>query len=166
MHLRLVQPSDNPFLAHLIRAVFHEYNAPKEGTVYADSTTDHLYELFLTEQSQLCVAEFNDVIVGCCGIYPTPGLPDYCVELVKLYLSQSARGQGIGKALLEKSIEGARKLGYTQVYLESLPIFSTAVHLYKNTGFQTLEQPLGASGHTSCNVWMLKDLTDSSRSYQ
>lgn len=159
MHLRRVQPTDNPVLAPLIRAVFHEYNAPKEGTVYSDPTTDHLYELFLKERSLLWVAELEGQIVGCCGIYPTERLPEGCVELVKFYLTKAARGRGIGKALLYQSIESAKDFGYRTLYLESLPIFSTAVHLYEQADFYALEQPLGESGHTSCNVWMLKDLT-------
>jgi putative acetyltransferase len=96
--------------------------------------------------------------VGGCGIYPTEGLPTGCAELVKLYVAASARGKGIGKLLMEKSMEAAKALGYTQLYLESLPELNKAVHLYEKTGFKHLCEPMGASGHFACNLWMLKDL--------
>ncbi len=142
----------------MIRQVFEEHQAPQIGTVYSDPTTDHLFELFQTEKSVLWVAEVEGEIVGCCGIYPTTGLPENCAELVKLYLSAKSRGKGIGKILMEKSIESAIALGYSEIYLESLPVFSVAVNMYEKYGFVKLDKPLGESGHTTCNVWMMKKL--------
>jgi len=158
MQIRKVKKEDNGFLAKMIRTVFDEYNAPKKGTVYSDPTTDNLFELFQMEKSLLWVAEIENEIVGCCGIYPTTGLPKQCAELVKFYLSASSRGKGIGKLLVEKSIESARELGYTELYLESLPEFSTAISMYERQDFLRLDQPLGESGHSTCNIWMLKEL--------
>lgn len=142
----------------MIRTVFEEHDAPKEGTVYSDSTTDDLCKLFKTPKSILWVAEVNGEAVGCCGIYPTIGLGENCVELVKFYLAKNARGNGIGKKLMQKSIKSAKELGYQQIYLESLPLYAKAIELYIKDGFKKLEKPLGESGHTSCNVWMLKTL--------
>lgn len=156
--IRRVKPEDNAILATLIREVFHEYNAPRQGTVYSDPTTDHLYDLFRAEKSCLWVAESDQEIVGCCGIYPTKGLPPDCVELVKFYIKAGSRGQGVGKLLMENSIRSAIEFGYTQVYLESLPVFAEAVRLYEKQGFTVLASPLGESGHTSCTLWMLKEL--------
>ena len=48
--------------------------------------------------------------------------------------------------------------GYTEMYIESLPDFTKAVRIYEKQGFQRLKQPLGNSGHTTCNIWMLKQL--------
>lgn len=158
MSLRKVEKKDNAALAKMIRAVFEEHNAPKEGTVYSDPTTDHLYELFETPKSVLWIAEINGEVLGCCGIYPTKGLPENCVELVKFYLPKETRGKGIGKELMEHSITSAKEFGYTQLYLESLPHYSKAVNIYEKQGFVRLNQPLGDSGHGSCNIWMLKEL--------
>ena len=158
LSIREVKKSDEPFLATIIKATFDEHNAPKEGTVYSDPTTNHLYDLFEIAGSVLWVAEWNDNIVGCCGIYPTEGLPKGTAELVKFYISPSARSIGIGRALIEKSIRSAIELGYEKIYLESLPQFSNAVNFYTRLGFKTLDQALGNSGHTSCNIWMLLNL--------
>jgi putative acetyltransferase len=96
--------------------------------------------------------------LGCCGVYPTKGLPIDCAELVKFYLSKDARGKGVGKELMQKCIQSAKEFEYTRLYLESLPHFSRAVRMYEKQGFVRLDQPLGKSEHTACNIWMIKEL--------
>ncbi|WP_028296868.1 GNAT family N-acetyltransferase [Olivibacter sitiensis] len=156
--IRTVQETDNPLLAKVIRQVFEEHDSPKCGTVYSDPTTDQLFQLFQQERSILWVAEMDDEVMGCCGIYPTDGLPDLMAELVKFYISRSARGHGVGKMLMEKSMQSAKDFGYKAIYIESLPQFSKAVSIYEKQGFVHLDAPLGNSGHSSCNIWMKKDL--------
>lgn len=48
-----ITATDNAAVASLIREVFHEFNAPQEGTAYSDPTTDHLFEKFRTPGSVL-----------------------------------------------------------------------------------------------------------------
>jgi putative acetyltransferase len=152
--IRGVMKQDEPCLGAIIKAVFEEHDAPRQGTVYSDPTTDHLFDLFTKNGSLLWVAEWNHQVVGCCGIYPTEGLGDGTAELVKFYVTPSARGRGIGKKLIEKSIDSAKELGYKELYLESMPQFSNALNLYERLGFKILKKPLGNSGHTACSIWM------------
>jgi len=156
--IRKVSERDSVQLASMIRTVFVEHNAPKSGTVYSDPTTDDLFALFKRESAILWVAELNGRIAGCCGIYPTEGLPTGCAELVKFYLPKETRGLGIGRTLMEKSIQSAKAMGYFSIYIESLPEFSKAVGIYEKQGFKMLQNPLGNSGHTGCNIWMYKEL--------
>lgn len=158
IRIREVELQDNLSLAKMIRAVFDEHDAPTEGTVYTDPTTDALYELFQVGKSVLWVAEKAGQILGCCGIYPTPGLPNGCAELVKFYLPQHSRGIGIGKELMEISIASAEAFGFSEIYIESMPIYAKAVRIYEQQGFSKLSKPLGESGHTGCTIWMLKKL--------
>jgi putative acetyltransferase len=158
MTIRPVSPADNAALAQMIRAVFDEFDAPRQGTVYDDPTTGHLYEYFATPRSVLWVAEVGNEIIGSCGIFPTEGLPADCAELVKYYLPQTARGKGIGRELLVKCIESAKSLGYRAIYLESFSQFEKAVGIYEKLGFTSLNAPMGNSGHTACNIWMIKEL--------
>lgn len=159
MVIRRLEKSDNRDMAELIRTVFREFKIDKPGTVYTDPTTDDLFSLFQMPGSVYWIAEENGVIIGGCGIFPTPGLPEGCAELVKLYLSSSHRGKGIGLQLMEKSIASAQKMGYTRLYLESLPELSRAVGMYARAGFNHLSHPLGNSGHFGCTIWMVKDLS-------
>ncbi|MCG2793642.1 MAG: GNAT family N-acetyltransferase [Weeksellaceae bacterium] len=150
---------DNEILAEIIRTSFHDFDVKNTaGTVYADPTTDDLFSLFQTEKSALFVAEQDGEIAGCCGIFPTENLPADTTEIAKFYLKKEARGQGIGKLLMEQSIEKAKEFGYKKVYLESIPEFSKAVSIYEKQGFQYLEKPLGNSGHCGCDLWMIKNL--------
>ncbi len=119
---------------------------------------EQLYSLFQQESSALFVAELDGKLCGCCGIFPTKGLPKNCAELVKFYLKKDYRGKGIGRQLMELSINFAKETGYSSIYIESLPKFSTAVSIYEKQGFHYLDKPIGNSGHSACNLWMLKDL--------
>lgn len=156
--IRKIQKTDNAELATIIRSCFHDFEVETEGTVYVDPTTDDLFDLFKKEKSALFVAEMDGKLCGCCGIFPTEGLPENCAELVKFYLHKDFRGTGIGRKLMEKSIYFAEEMGYKSIYIESLPEFSTAVSIYEKQGFEYLKKPLGNSGHSGCNLWMLKQL--------
>jgi putative acetyltransferase len=155
---RPIEEKDNREIADLIRTVFREFGIARPGTVYFDPATDDMYTLFRTPGSAYWIAEENGVIIGGCGLYPIAGLPNGCAELVRLYLAASSRGKGIGWHLMELTFETARKLGYKQLYLESLPELGKAISLYESAGFKSLDAPLGKSGHFGCNIWMLKDL--------
>jgi putative acetyltransferase len=156
--LRTIGQKDNAEIAALIRKVFREFKIDKPGTVYFDPTTDDLYSLFRTKGSVYWIALDGDKIIGGCGIFPTPALPEGCSELVKFYLAHEYRGKGIGRMLMDKSIESARDMGYNQIYLESMPELGKAISMYEKAGFRSIDYPLGHSGHFGCDIWMLKDL--------
>jgi putative acetyltransferase len=156
--IRPIQPKDNTQIAKVIRGALEDFNANKPGTVYFDPTTDDLYTLFQTPNSAYYIALLNNEIVGGCGIYPTDNLPNGYAELVKIYLHQTARGKGIGKALMLKCFEKAKELNYQNLYLESMPELAIAVGMYQKMGFNFIDKPLGNSGHFGCNIWMVKEL--------
>jgi putative acetyltransferase len=158
MDIRPIESRDNEALAMVIRTSLAEFGANKPGTVYFDPTTDALFELFRTPGSYYYVATIDEKVVGGCGIFPTENLPDRTCELVKLYVAKEARGTGLGKQLMEKSMNWAKENGYTHVYLESMPELSKAVSIYEKVGFKSLNHPLGNSGHCGCDIWMLKAL--------
>ncbi|HLN20709.1 MAG TPA: GNAT family N-acetyltransferase [Bacteroidales bacterium] len=158
MVYRKIKVNDNAEIASLIRNVFREFGIDKPGTVYYDPTTDDLFTLFSVPGSVYWIAEENGKIIGGCGIFPTAGLPEGYAELVKFYLESSSRGHGIGWALMEKSFDAAREMGYKHLYLESLPELGKAISLYERAGFRFILSPLGNSGHFGCTIWMIKDL--------
>jgi putative acetyltransferase len=155
---RPIEEKDNKEIAELIRTVFKEFKIQRPGTVYFDTTLDNLSELFRTTGSEYLIAVENSIIVGGCGVFPTPGLPEGCAELVKFYLAASQRGKGIGWQLMQKTFDSAKKIGYSQLYLESLPELSRAISLYERAEFKFIPGAMGKSGHFGCNIWMLKEL--------
>lgn len=156
--IRTITPNDNSALARIIRSTLEEFKANHPGTVYYDDETDHLSRVFEAEGSWYFVAESNGEIVGGAGIFPTSGLPNGTCELVKMYLLPQARGTGLGKYLLHSCFAKAKEMGYTQMYLETMPELIIAVPMYEKNGFQYLESPLGNSGHFGCAIQMLKQL--------
>lgn len=158
MIFRPIQQGDNASLAAIIRRSIEALNLPTEGTAHSDPTTDFLFELFQKPLSGYIVVEEASEVIGGCGIYPSNGLPTHHAELVRFFLDPKARGLGIGNELMQRCEKLAMEMGYTYLYLESFPDMEAAIHLYEKFGYQRLTQPLGNTGHFSCNVWMLKQL--------
>ena len=156
--IRNIKPDDNPFLAKIIRDTLTEFGANHPGTVYYDSSTDALYQLFQKSKAVYFVAEMNGLLVGGGGIFPSEGLPKNTCELVKMYLLPQARGLGIGKSLIDKCLAAAMEEGFKNIYLETMPELKQALLVYEKFGFQYLDKPLGNSGHFGCNLWMSKKL--------
>ncbi len=156
--IRPIGQSDNPIIATIIRDTLTEFGANHPGTVYYDAATDALYELFQKEKATYNIAELDNKVVGGGGIYPTDGLPPDTCELVKMYLLPEARGTGLGRKLIETSMEMARTFGFKRMYLETMPELNQALKVYARFGFQYLDAPMGNSGHTGCKLWMMKSL--------
>ena len=156
--IRSIEKKDNAALAEVIRATLKEFGANHPGTVYYDESTDRLFEVFNTElRSRYHVAEYEGKVVGGGGIYPSPGLPGDTCELVKMYLLPNVRGIGLGRLLIGKCIDDAKKAGYKKIYLETMPELQKALATYEKFGFRYLDGPMGNTGHFGCERWMLLD---------
>jgi putative acetyltransferase len=158
IYIRPLRAEDNVEIAAIIRKILTEFGANKPGTVFFDPTTDDLFKLFSVRDAAYFIAESEGKVVGGSGVFPTPGLPVGCCELVKLYLLSEMRGQGLGLLLMEKCFQQAINFGFTQMYLETMPELRTAIGLYEKAGFSFLPGPLGRSGHFGCDLWMIKNL--------
>ena len=157
---RDIQEKDNEALAVIIRSSLKEYRDDLAGTVYEDPTTDNLYKLFSEEPKShyFVVEKETGEILGGGGIYHSEGLDENTVELVKMYLHPSARGMRIGYQLMELSIKKAKEMGFKKMYIETLPELIEARKLYEKYGFVYINNPQGNTGHTGCDVWMIKDI--------
>jgi putative acetyltransferase len=158
IHIRPILPADNPHIARIIKQILKEFGANKPGTVYFDPTTDALFELFSRKNAAYFIAVAEGEIVGGAGVFPTPGLAAGYCELVKLYLLPAMRGQGLGLNLMEMCFQKARELGFSHMYLETMPELRIAIGLYEKAGFTYLTGPMGNSGHFGCDLWMIKSL--------
>ena len=154
--IRKIEEKDNRQLAVVIRNTLAEFGANKPGTVFFDDSTDNLYQVFKNcPRSVYYVVTKDEKILGGGGIYPTDGLPADTCELVKMYLLSEARGQGLGKLLIEKCLQFAKSEGYKNVYLETMPELKNALKVYEKLGFHYLDKPMGNSGHFGCDLWMM-----------
>jgi len=83
----------------------------------------------------LLLATADDQPVGCAGLRPFP-LADAC-EMKRLYVVPEFRGEGLGKALIERILAIACRLKYTRLRLDTQPdSMQAAVELYRRFGFK------------------------------
>ena len=156
--IRKITAADDAKLATIIRSSLEDFGAVKQGTVYFDESTDRLHEVFQKERSAYFVTEINGEVCGGGGFYPTEGLPENTCELVKMYVSSAARGKGLGKLLLQKCMDEAKNNGFEKMYIESMPELTNAIAMYQKNGFHFIPCSMGNSGHSGCDVFMIRDL--------
>jgi putative acetyltransferase len=164
MLIREIQQKDNESIAKVIRDIFHELDAPKVGTAYADPILDTLYEVYQQPRSIYYIVENDWKVVGGCGVAPLEMLKpvqhdsiEVC-ELQKMYFAPEIRGTGYAEKIIEKCLEFAKTQDFQICYLETLSFMTTAQKLYKRIGFENIDGPMGNTGHNSCEVWMTKKL--------
>lgn len=158
MVIREIKKEDDPQVAKVIRAVLIELGVPKVGTAYADKALDIMTATYDKENASYYVVENYGKIVGGAGIAPLENYKGSICELQKMYFLPEARGKGLGADMMAVCLEKAKSFGFEKCYLETLPYMEHATKLYTKFGFKNLDQPIGDTGHYSCNVWMIKSL--------
>jgi len=81
----------------------------------------------------LLARSFDGVALGCVGVRPLGG-SEVC-EMKRLYVRPSARGLGVGRALVTTILGAAKELGYAEMKLDTLSSMQEAIALYKQFGF-------------------------------
>ena len=158
MIIRKIEQKDNAAIANVIRSIFHELDAPKVGTAYADPILDTLYEVYQEPRSIYYVVEKEGKVVGGCGIAPLENSEASVCELQKMYFAPEIRGSDFAEKIILNCLEFAKNQDFTLCYIETLGFMKAAQKLYKRLGFENIDGPMGNTGHNSCEVWMTKEL--------
>jgi len=74
--------------------------------------------------------------VGCVALRQLDG--ESC-EMKRMYVGDTGRGQGVGRALGESVVQRARDLGYASVLLDTSVEQHEAIGLYRSLGFEQVE---------------------------
>ncbi|MBW8708909.1 MAG: GNAT family N-acetyltransferase [Alphaproteobacteria bacterium] len=81
---------------------------------------------------ELLLAKRGDHVLGCIALKAlAPGV----AEIKRLFVRPQARKQGVGKALVTAVLATARRLGYGEIKLDTLPAMERAIALYTAMGF-------------------------------
>lgn len=156
--IREIEREDNPKIAKAIRSVLIEMGVPKVGTAYEDEALDCMTETYDKPKKAYFVVEKGNKIIGGSGISPLDNYKGNICELQKMYFMTEARGKGLGSEMMAKCLNFAKQAGFEQCYLETMPYMYDARKLYRKVGFESIDKPMGDTGHYSCSVWMLKVL--------
>ncbi len=81
------------------------------------------------------VAYLDGAAVGCGAVRR---LDERTAELKRMYVEPSARGQGIGRAIVEALEREAHRLGVTRVVLETGTRLAPAIRLYESLGYSPI----------------------------
>ena len=159
LNYRKITPADDAALAKIIRTNLEKLHLNVTGTIYFDPELDHL-STFYTQNTQKRVyfiaLDEAEHVIGGVGVAEFAGLPD-CAELQKLYLDDSAKGWGYGRALMKIAEDWARSAGYRQLYLETHSNLTAAMRLYEKLDFRRIERPQ-AVVHSTMDHFYLKAL--------
>lgn len=157
-HIRFIEPQDNAAVKAIVLQVLTDFGCIGPGYASNDPEINDMYTTYQETDSRYWVIEDLDTrkIIGGGGFSRLRGttVEEGICELQKLYFLPEVRGLGLGKALMERILETATSLGYQEMYLESIPEMLAAISLYQKYGFQRLDEPKGATGHTACPVYM------------
>jgi putative acetyltransferase len=157
--IRPIAARDRAAVARLIRTVMPEFGASGPGYAILDPEVDDMFGAYRGKRSAYwVVVDETDEVVGGGGFAALTGGDEKTCELRKMYFLPQLRGLGCGQAVLDLCMDGARRAGFTRMYLETLSGMARARALYEKNGFSRLAGPLGNTGHFGCNAFYARDL--------
>jgi len=130
IHIRRFQPGDEASFLRLNEAWIVKYFVleVKDREVLGDPV-----KYIMNPGGEIIFATIGEEIVGCCALAPTaPG--EY--EVAKMAVTETLRGRGIGRKILEAVIAEAKRMGAKRLYLETNSKLPSATHLYESVGFR------------------------------
>lgn len=155
--IREIKEQDNAAVEAIIRSCLKEYGGDREGTAWCDPDLGRFSEIYGEPHMRYWVAEDHaGRILGGAGFGPLPGEKGVC-ELQKMYTLPEARGTGIAHRLVKTVLQHAAD-HYTLCYLETFGNMTRAQSFYRKHGFEQTDQPMGSTGHISCDVFFTKHL--------
>ncbi|MBP5325613.1 MAG: GNAT family N-acetyltransferase [Pseudobutyrivibrio sp.] len=161
MNYRTITPQDDLILADIIRDNLKAHQLDIPGTVYFDDNLNHLSDFYLASPGRTYFIALDDDgnVIGGIGLAELDFMPD-TAELQKLYLADSAKGQGLSYELMALVEEFAIKKSYNKIYLETHTNLAVAIHVYEKCGYKQIDKPKEVV-HSSMNRFYVKDLHNS-----
>jgi putative acetyltransferase len=110
-----------------------------------DAELDGLPGDYARPRGALFVADEGGVLVGMIALRPLDELACRAEarsakvgEMKRLFVRPAARGRGLAKQLIALVLEEARRLGYAEIRLDTLPMMGDAQSLYVALGFSDI----------------------------
>ncbi len=145
IQFRRMRPTDDPAPVHALLAAYaaemtgilrREYGLDLAGL--GDGLLTEIEEL-VRPPGRLYLASMSDVPAGTAGLKPLDAAVGEdgagVAEIKRMYVRPVARGQGVGRVLLQQLVADARADGYRTLRLETAEWMAAAHALYRSVGF-------------------------------
>ena len=134
--IREATNSDCANVIDLVSKVLEEFQLPFEPDS-KDADLADIESMYIQRGGIFEVLEDGkERLLGTYGLFP---LNDITCELRKMYFLPEIRGLGLGREVLERAVNHARRLGFQNIVLETIGVLERAIHLYKRFGFVPVE---------------------------
>ena len=102
-----------------------------------DDELEHLQEKYAAPEGAIYILSADGEDIGCIALRK---IDEKTCEVKRVFLQMAYRGKGLGRLMMERVIEDARRAGYREMVLDTLPIMKGACGLYDRMGFVPTEK--------------------------
>lgn len=134
-----IKPANFPDDLEQVVAIFREYIAsPSVDLGFQDYEPEFagLPGKYALPDGRLLLAWKGQAVVGCAALRR---VDETRCEMKRVYVRPEARGENLGRRLVESILAEARAAGYSRICLDVLPEFSAAQRIYESLGFLPAE---------------------------
>lgn len=103
----------------------------------------------LSRGGAILFAKLEGEIIGTVGLIP---INESICEMIKMGVTPSAQGKGVGLRLGMAILEKAKQMGFSKMVLYSNTKLASALHLYQKLGFVKVAAECGVYGR--CDIKM------------
>ncbi|HVU55532.1 MAG TPA: GNAT family N-acetyltransferase [Puia sp.] len=169
VQIRHATSDDAEMIADISRRTFYDsfahQNTPEDIALYMDKqfTRESLIAEVGAPGNTFLVAWLDEQPVGYVRLLehaPPPGVGEgHGIEIVRLYAEQSVIGKGIGRALMQASIDLAREKGLQWIWLGVWEHNHRAIAFYTKWGFEKFgDHPFILGNDKQTDWWMKRRL--------
>ncbi|EJL80859.1 putative acyltransferase [Herbaspirillum sp. CF444] len=130
-----IRPAQFPADRDAVIDIFREYiGSVSVDLGFQDYETEFaaLPGKYAPPDGRLLLAWRDDRAVACVALRKVDA--QLC-EMKRVYVRPEARGERLGRRLVERILQEARDAGYVRICLDVLPEFAAAQHIYTSFGF-------------------------------